>query len=168
MKIAPLLMVGVSAASCYPLPSPTYSVSRYGLDATLVDATSGKPLRRTETSVIFGSEKFKKRTSEAGTIRIPAKKDHYWTWLGGPIRASFPTADIQVEADGFEPMRIAWTMFDKTPLPTENGRVQAGRMLMKKRSPGRTKGTITTRALGVSLRPSAEMKYPGGDHPGAA
>ena len=133
MKIALLLTIAFSAASCYPLPSPTYSVSRYGLDATLVDATGGEPLRRKDATIVIGSARFDQRTSSNGRVRVPAVKNRYWTWLGGPAWASVPTADIEIEADGFEPSRIEWSMFDKAHLPTEDGRVQAGRVIMKKR-----------------------------------
>lgn len=131
MKIAPLLALALSVASCYPLPSPTYSVSRYGLDATLVDAASGDPLRRKDASILIGSARFDQRTSDNGRVRIPAAKNRYWTWLGGPARASVPSADIEIKADGYEPTRITWSMFDEAHLPSEDGRVQAGTVPMK-------------------------------------
>ena len=131
MKIALLLTIAFSAASCSPLPSPTYSVSRYGLDATLVDAASGEPLRRQDASFVIGSSRFDQRTSNKGKVRVPAMKNRYWTWLGGPIQASAPRADIVIEAEGFESKRIEWSMFDKSSLPTEDGRIQAGRVIMK-------------------------------------
>jgi hypothetical protein len=133
MKIALLLTITFSAVSCYPLPSPTYSVSRYGLDATLVDATSGEPLRRKDASVVIGSSQFEERTSNAGKIRVSALKNRYWTWLGGPAQANVPGADVIIEAEGYEPTRIKWSMFDKSHLPTEDGRIQAGTVTMKNR-----------------------------------
>ena len=133
MKIALLLTITFSAVSCYPLPSPTYSVSRYGLDATLVDATIGEPLRRKDASVVIGSSQFEKRTSNNGKVRVSALKNRYWTWLGGPAEASIPGADIIIESEGFESTRIKWSMFDKSHLPTEDGRIQAGTVRMKNR-----------------------------------
>jgi hypothetical protein len=133
MKLALLLSIAASAAGCYPLPSPTYSVSRYGLDATLVDAASGEPLRRKDTSVVIGSSRFEQRTSNSGKIRVSAQKNRYWTWLGGPIQASVPAADVMIQADGFESKRLEWSMHDHPHLPTEDGRIQAGRVAMKDR-----------------------------------
>lgn len=132
MKIALLLSIAFSAVSCYPLPSPTYSVSRYGLDATLVDATSGEPLRRKDASLVIGSSRFEQRTSNSGKVRVSAMKNRYWTWLGGSAQASVPRADIVIEAEGFESKRIDWSRFDKSHLPIEDGRIQAGRVVMKK------------------------------------
>jgi hypothetical protein len=133
MKIALILTIVFSAASCYPLPSPTYSVSRYGLDATLVDAASGEPLRRKEATIVIGSSRFDQRTSSNGKVRVSALKNRYWTWLGGPAQASVPSAAVVIEAYGFESRRIDWSMFDKAHLPTEDGRIQAGRVAMKNR-----------------------------------
>ena len=133
MKIALILTIAVCAASCYPLPSPTYSVSRYGLDATLVDATSGEPLRKRDASILIGSARFEQRASNKGRVRVPAVKNRYWTWLGGPAQASVSGADIEIASDGFEPTRIKWSMFDKAHLSVEDGRVQAGRVIMKNR-----------------------------------
>jgi hypothetical protein len=133
MKIALLLTIVFCAASCYPLPSPTYSVSRYGLDATLVDAASGEPLRRKDASIHIGRARIDQRTSNDGRVRVPAVKKHYWTWLGGPAMASVSSAAIEIETDGFEPYRIEWSMFDEEHLPTEDGRLQAGRVKMKNR-----------------------------------
>jgi hypothetical protein len=133
MKIALLITMAFSAAGCYPLPSPTYSVRQYGLDATLVDAMNGEPLRRKDTSILIDSTRFDQRTSNNGRVSVPAVRDRHWTWLGGPAWASVPSADIKIEADGFESTRVEWSMFDKANLPTKDGRIQAGRVTMKNR-----------------------------------
>ena len=133
MKIALLLSIAFSAVSCYPLPSPTYSVGRYGLDATLVDATSGEPLRKKDASILIGGTRFDQRTSNTGKVRVPAVRHRYWTWLGGPAWASVPGANIDIAVDGFEPTRIKWSIFDKGHLPVEHCRVQAARLPMKNR-----------------------------------
>ena len=98
-----------------------------------MDATSGEPLRRMDASLVISSSRFEQRTSNNGKVRVSAMKNRYWTWLGGPIQASVPRADIVIEAEGFESKRIEWSMFDKSNLPTEDGRIQAGRVIMKKR-----------------------------------
>ncbi|MBK1884524.1 hypothetical protein JIN85_19060 [Luteolibacter pohnpeiensis] len=133
MKMIPLFAIALSAASCYPLPSPTYSVSRYGVDATLVDATSGEPLRRKNASIVMGSSRFEQQTSSNGRIRVAALKNRYWTWLGGPAWASVPRANIVIESEGYKSKRIDWSIFDKSHLPTDDGRIQAGRVIMKNR-----------------------------------
>jgi len=133
MKIVLLLTLALSAPSCYPLPSPMYSVSRYGLDATLVDAASGEPLRRREVSIVIDRARFDRRTSNAGKIRVSALKNRYWTWLGGPAWASVASADVEIRSDGFEPARIESARFDEAPLPMQDGRIQAGRVRMKSR-----------------------------------
>lgn len=133
MKLALLLSFAVSATGCYPLPSPTYSVSQYGLEATLVDAASGEPLRRKDVTVTIGSSRFDLRTSSNGKVSVSALRNHYWTWLGGPAQASVTAAAIVIESDGFEPRRMDWSMFDNAHLLTKDGRIQAGRVAMKNR-----------------------------------
>ena len=131
MKIVLPLAVALSASSCYPLPSPTYSVSRYGVDATLVDAKNGEPLRRKDASIVIGGSRFEQRTSKSGKVRVSAVKNHYWTWLGGPAQASVRRADIVIETEGFAPTRIECS--ENSHLPTEDGRIQAGMVEMRKR-----------------------------------
>lgn len=133
MKIALLLSMSFCAWSCFQLPSLRYSVSRYGLDATLVDATNGEPLRRTDVSVVIDSSRFKRRTSSNGTLRVSPLKDRYWIWFGGFPQTDFPIADILIEAEGFESKRIEWSMFERSHLPIEDGRIQAGSVEMKNR-----------------------------------
>jgi hypothetical protein len=133
MKIALLLSMSFCAWSCNQLPSLRYSVSRYGLDATLVDATNGKPLRRTDVSVVIDSTRFELRTSRNGTLRVSPLKNRYWIWFGGSPETDFPIADILIEAEGFESKRIEWSMFDRSHLPIEDGRIQAGSVEMKNR-----------------------------------
>lgn len=131
MKISLLLIIALSAAGCYPLPSPTYSVRRYGLDAVLLDTAAGQPLRRKNVSIVIDGAGFTRRTSNSGGIRVPAAKNRYWTWLGGPAWASAPDAVIEIEADGFEPLRIDWKMAGEPYPSTKDGRIQAGRVMLK-------------------------------------
>lgn len=121
-----------SAVSCYPLPSPTHSINRYGLDATLIDASSGEPFHRRNVSVVIGDSRFDKQTSRNGSVRVSALRERHWTWLGGPAWGDADLPDVLFEIDGFESTRIESSGWDESRFPTEYGRIQAGRVIMKR------------------------------------
>lgn len=128
-----LVSVSVLTVGCYPLPSPTYSVSRYGVDATLVDESSGEPLRGKGVTLVIDQSRVERRSAPNGKVSVAASKHRYWTWLGGPIWASASSATIVIEPEGYKPERIEWSAWDRSHAPVEDGRIQAGRVAMTRR-----------------------------------
>lgn len=133
MKTILFVPIAFFVVSCYPLPSPTHSISRYGLDATLVDAASGQPLRRKHVSLVIDGYQFEQRTSYNGNVSVSAAKSRYWTWLGGPAQASTPHAKISIGTNGYKSAMIEWSTSDDPPLLVKGDRIQAGNITMKKR-----------------------------------
>lgn len=134
-KMNPILLVSVSALTvgCYPLPSPTYAVSRYGVDAMLVDGSSGEPLRDKDVALVIEKSRVERRSARNGKVSVAAAKHRYWTWLGGPIWASASSTTIVIEPEGYKPERIEWSAWDRSHAPLEDGRIQAGRVAMTRR-----------------------------------
>lgn len=91
------------------------SVSRYGVRATLVDSSSGQPIKAYPIHLEVDRSDFEQTTTGRGRISAPSVKYSYWTWLGGPMHASNEKARIEIHSPGFQPRTFTWDR-DSSPV----------------------------------------------------
>lgn len=127
-------LFALSLAGCYPLPSRTYSVSRYGVRANLVDETGGTPIVKQPVRITIDGEAFDQVTGSRGNVSIAPDRYAYWTWLGGPGHWHATDAKIAINLPGYRPCEIDWHSFSDTqPYRERASVVDLGTVTLKER-----------------------------------
>ena len=113
--VALLVVTSTVPSACVPVAT----VRRYGIEARLVDAAGGEPVRSTDVTVIIDEQVFERRSDRQGRIRVSADREWHWSWLGGPAWMSDPEAVLDIVAAGFGPQRILWSRYPRADEPDQ-------------------------------------------------
>lgn len=132
MKLLPvtLLLGSCLVTAC----SRVDSVSRYGIEATLVNTTSGQVIAKRPLRVSVDGKEFDRMSDRRGEVEIPAVKYGYWTWLGGPVHWSNQKAEISIQVPGFQPWTSHWSRVAAVQsFPEKQGVIDLGRVNLQPR-----------------------------------
>lgn len=88
--------------------SLVYSVERYGIKATMIDAESKQPIARHETRIVVDGAAYESRSDNRGAVSLRPDRRLHWSWLGGPIWMNDPETAIEIGPSGYQPLRIKW------------------------------------------------------------
>jgi hypothetical protein len=103
----------------------------------MIDADSKQPVARTETRIVADGIACDKTSTEDGLIAVPAKRQLKLSWLGGPAVHNHLEAAMEIEPDGYLPIRFRWAPHlpehSSSNFIEKNGVVDVGTIEMKKR-----------------------------------
>lgn len=130
-----LLPVALLLGSCLVTAcSRVDAVSHYGIEATLVDKTSGQVIAKRPVRVSVDGKEFDRVSDRRGKVEIPAVKYGYWTWLGGPMHWSNHKAEIAIQVPGFQSWTTRWNRVSAVPsFPEKRGAIDLGKVNLQSR-----------------------------------
>ena len=124
-----LRSLGLMAVLMFSGCAPVHTVERYGVLGTVVDASSGMPIRESSVSVTIDDEVFERTTNHNGEVRVAPDHDWHWSWLGGPAHLSRPGATIEIGCDGHHSEQIKWSRYVSSPVTDRKGLTEDGGVL---------------------------------------
>ena len=134
MKTCRHLLIALSLLSVLPACSRVYSVSRYGVQAALVDTSSGQAITTHPVHVKVDRSDFALTTTRRGRISTPSAKFGYWTWLGGPMWGSNEKARIEISSPGYQPRTFIWDRYNSPgPFNEHRGTIDLGEVKLQPR-----------------------------------
>lgn len=116
--------------------SPAYTVSRYGVQARLIDADTKQPLDRVKTRIVIDRQEFPRTSGRDGLVAVRPDLEWHISWLGGPALISRAAANIGLAAEGYREKSFSWGNYRPSgdfPFTEERGVVDLGTVELQKR-----------------------------------